>query len=79
MVLEYVPGTGKSEQLLHNRHTYYRVAQTDKWICTNKSCAVSLKINAAKTEVARESKQHAHGHLTLCSSQKAVTQSVHMS
>ena len=45
LVLEYGPGRGDTEQLLHNKHLYYRVGQTDKWICAHKNCNISLEIN----------------------------------
>ena len=66
MVLEYEPGRGDTEQLLHNKHLYYRVGQTDKWICAHKNCNISLAINTRKTEVVRKPNQHKHDQLTSC-------------
>ncbi len=34
MVLEYLPGTGKTSHLLHKNQLYYRVGETCRWICT---------------------------------------------
>jgi hypothetical protein len=64
--LEYVPGTGKTQHLLHNKHTYYRIAKTKKWVCKTKSCFISLTINADETGILRQPKAHKHDHLTDC-------------
>jgi len=37
-VLEFVPGSGKTEQLLYDSHTYYRISVTEKWVCTEQKC-----------------------------------------
>ncbi len=38
LVLEFVPGSGKTEQLLYDSHTYYRISVTEKWVCTEQKC-----------------------------------------
>jgi len=41
---------------------YYRV--TNKWVCTQPKCFISLTTNEERLEVAREPKKHNHDHLT---------------
>ena len=74
LVLEFVPGTGKSEQLLYDGHTYYRVGKSTKWICTDQKCNISLAVNTVEvtepitkpSEITREPREHHHDRLTPC-------------
>ncbi len=65
-VLEYDPGTGKSEQLLHDKHLYYRISEANKFVCTQSICFISLTINEDRSAVARKPKKNNHDHLTAC-------------
>ena len=65
MVLEYLPGTGKTSHLLHKNQLYYRVGETCRWICTKNKCTVSLNLNDEQTKVSREPREHtSHDPLT---------------
>ena len=74
LVLEFVPGNGKSEQLLYDGHTYYRVGKSTKWICTDQKCNISLAVNTVEvtepitkpSEITREPREHHHDRLTPC-------------
>jgi len=46
--LELVPGSGKTEQLMYDSHTYYRIDATEKWVCTEQKCYVSLAVNTVE-------------------------------
>ena len=54
MVLEYLPGTGKTSHLLHKNQLNYRVGETCRWICTKNKCTVSLNLNDEQTKVSSE-------------------------
>ena len=58
MVFKYLPGTGETSHLLHNKKLYYRVGETSRWICTKNKCTVSLTLNDEKIEVSREPREH---------------------
>ena len=65
MVLEYLPGTGKTSHLLHKNQLYYRVGETCRWICTKNKCTVSLNLDDEQTKVSREPREHtSHDPLT---------------
>ncbi len=33
-----VCSSGKTQQLLYDSHTYYRIGVTEKWVCTEQKC-----------------------------------------
>ena len=66
LAVEYFPGNGKTEHLLHNKHTCYGIAKKEKRVCTPKSCFISLTIIADETGILRQPKAHKHDHLTDC-------------
>jgi len=50
------------------------IGATEKWVCTERKCYVSLAVNTAKlkepitkpSKITREAKEHRHGKLTPC-------------